>query len=109
MINLLDAGHSPSRLEIVGYSMGAQIGAVAARYLKVNSSMYVLPRLVALEPAPISSELKMNSTDASFVVTIHTTTLFSDVSSTGSINFWVNGAETQPMCFGFLGIRKYFC
>lgn len=87
--------------------MGAQIGAVAARYMKANSSN-VLPRLVALEPAPISSELKMNSSDASFVMTIHTTTIFSDVSSTGSINFWVNGAETQPMCFGFLGIRKYF-
>lgn len=41
----------------------------------------------------------MGPSDAAFVMTAHTETRsFGSADSLGQTNFWINGAETQPMC-----------
>lgn len=89
------AGYDLSKLEIVGYDLGAQIGALTAR------SIPFFPRLTGLDPAFIVYPMNkaLSSSDAVFVITIHTEKRsFGDEGSVGHLNGWFNGAEQQPMC-----------
>lgn len=56
-----------------------------------------MPRIVGLEPA-ILSPVKLSSSDAAFVMTVHTGVAFSDSSVIGHVGFFPNGGIAQPMC-----------
>jgi dienelactone hydrolase len=97
----MNAGYEKSKIEIVGFSLGAQIGALVAR------SIPNFPRLTALDPGQVPSiplagnpvGKILSSSDALFVMTIHTETdSFGDKKSLGHVNGWFNGANRQPMC-----------
>lgn len=98
-MKLLDAGLNLSKLELVGFSIGAQIAGFAARIVK-SSSRYIVPRVVGLEPAKFAP-INLSSADADFVVTIHTGNVFGESSVVGHANFWVNSGVEQPMCTFF--------
>lgn len=108
---LVTAGANLSNFEIVGFSLGAQVGALTAR------SIPSFPRLTGLDPGQIPSiplvgnpvGKLLSSSDANFVMTIHTEKRsFGDANSVGHANFWVNGAEQQPMCLRAFSIGDYF-
>lgn len=97
----MDAGYEKSKIEIVGFSLGAQIGALVAR------SIPNFTRLTGLDPGQVPNipftgnpvGKALSSTDALFVMTIHTETdSFGDKNSLGHVNGWFNGANRQPMC-----------
>lgn len=101
----MKSGYDLSKIEIVGFSLGAQIGALTSRSIPNFS------KLTGLDPGQVpkvpfmdfSIEKVINSNDANFVVTIHTEKRsFGDENSVGHANFWFNGAERQPMCIRFL-------
>lgn len=98
IIQLLDDGLTLSTLELVGFSLGAQIGGYVARNINSSSSnLYTVPRVVGLDPARFSM-LKLSPIDATFVMTVHTGNIFGDPDVRGDVAFYVNGGVEQPMC-----------
>lgn len=108
IVQLLKAGLNLSKLELVGFSLGAQIAGYVARNINSNSShQYIVPRVVGLEPAKLSKD-NLKKGDASFVMTMHTETVLGEGTSIGDVNFVVNGGIIQPMCGGIVGFGKIF-
>lgn len=58
-----------------------------------------------------NSPVNLGSTDAAFVLTIHTEELFSEPSITGHLAFFINNGKNQPMCkkFFFLAFDDAIC
>lgn len=101
IIPLMDAGLPSSKLELLGYSLGAEISGYVGRFLKsLSKKRYYTSRIVGLEPA-IKAPVPLNWNDSPFVVTVHTGNKISMVSAVGHVNFWVNGGVTQPGCGNF--------
>ena len=77
-IRLCDAGQAAARLHLVGFSLGAQIQAIASRNVQSQTNRrLVIGRLTGLDPAQIQSILqpltgRLSQNDAAFVDSIHT-------------------------------------
>jgi predicted alpha/beta-fold hydrolase len=93
----LNAGLDAKKFELVGFSLGGQLSGYIGRKVKSLSGNFVVPRIIALEPA-ILSPINLNKNDATFVVTIHTENQFSNPLIVGHVAFWPNGGVRQPVC-----------
>lgn len=96
MINLFNAGLNHLTFEVVGFSIGAQFGGYVGRKIRKRSKI-ILPRIVGLEPG-IASPENLSSSDATFVMTIHTGEVFGERNVIGHVGFYPNGGKNQPMC-----------
>lgn len=76
---LFDLGSGPALMHLVGFSLGAQIQSLAARAVRTQSSRSI-GRLTGLDPGQLGvfETLlgRLSSTDATFVDTIHTESMF---------------------------------
>lgn len=104
-IRLLDNGHPMERLHLVGFSLGAQIQAIASRAVQTRTNRrLVVGRLTGLDPVQVQTVLlpligRLSSADASFVDSIHTEgESFGDHQSIGHVAYFVNGGVAQPFC-----------
>ncbi|CAL8137119.1 unnamed protein product [Orchesella dallaii] len=93
-----------SQVHVVGFSLGAQIGAVAGLEL-LKRSGEKLARISALDPAGPKyknggPENRLDDTDAAFVDVYHTNRLGfgNDRKNIGHANFYINGGNQQPEC-----------
>lgn len=108
-VRLCDAGIHPNRLHLVGFSLGAQIQAIASRNVQARTNRrIVVGRLTGLDPGQVHQvpQLgRLSSNDAAFVDTIHTESIgFGEHESIGHVGYFVNGGNTQPFCSGLLAM-----
>ena len=115
-IRLCDAGQAPTRLHLVGFSLGAQIQAIASRNVQnITEGRIVIGRLTGLDPGQIQSVLipitgRLSSSDAAFVDSIHTEGVgFGDHLSIGHVSYWVNGGVQQPFCTSVINSVRWTC
>ena len=95
LINLFDAGLNHLTFDVVGFSIGAQFAGYVGRKIRKRSEK-ILQRIVGLEPG-IASPENLSSSDATFVMTIHTGNVFGETNVIGHVGFYPNG-NSQPMC-----------
>ncbi len=102
-IKFVEAGVPSSRLHLVGFSLGAQIQAIASRNVQnLTNRRVVVGRLTGLDPGQVHltpSLGRLSSEDAAFVDTIHTeSSMFAEHLSAGHVSYFVNGGNSQPFC-----------
>ncbi|XP_063979839.1 pancreatic triacylglycerol lipase-like [Diachasmimorpha longicaudata] len=95
---ILEGGISPSRIHVIGHSMGAHVAGTVGRTIGFS-----LSRITGLDPAgPFFHVLnkKLSHKDAQFVDIIHTDAgAYGLARRTGSVDFWPNrGLRIQPGC-----------
>lgn len=95
-------------VHIIGFSLGAQIAGMISNYLESGK----LPRITGLDPAQplfnnVTSEQKLDASDADFVDIIHTDAFRGAPNITGHADFYVNGGHHQPGCTNFMSLS--FC
>jgi pancreatic lipase-related protein 2 len=115
-IRLCDAGQAANRLHLIGFSLGAQIQAIASRNVQSNTRRRLtVGRLTGLDPGQIQSVLipltgRLSSSDAAFVDSIHTEGVgFGDHQSVGHVSYWVNGGVQQPFCTSAINTVRQTC
>lgn len=103
--NLFNSGYNSGFMNLVGFSIGAQIMARASRRVQDRSNRRnVIGRLTGLDPFDlgiISSVTvgRLSSADAQLVESVHTEGVsIGDHESQGHVAFFVNGGVTQPFC-----------
>ncbi|XP_070498560.1 lipase member H-B-like [Chironomus tepperi] len=116
LINLFDNGYSSGLMNLLGFSLGAQILARSSRQVQNQSSRrHIIGRLTGLDPwslGPINSITigTMSSADAQWVESIHTEgAQRGDLESRGHVSFFVNGGVAQPMCTQALPTARWDC
>ena len=114
MIKLFQAGYSPEKVHIIGFSLGGQIAGIIGRNVFSKSdSQYKIARITGLDPGqlpPLFGSIiqLLNENDAEFVDTIHTETESFGIRDTvGTVSFWVNGGRVQPMCRSIIPLSKF--
>ncbi|KAL1491515.1 hypothetical protein ABEB36_012102 [Hypothenemus hampei] len=108
MVSLVPLGVDPTRIHVVGFSLGAHVSGLAGNNLQkaLGTSFY---RITGLDPAlpffaTLKNDWKLDKSDADFVDVIHTSAgTFGKVEATGHVDFYVNGGSLQPACQS----RKY--
>ncbi|XP_057366814.1 inactive pancreatic lipase-related protein 1-like [Daphnia carinata] len=95
---LVNQGTPLSSFHLIGFSMGAHVVGNAGGLLVSGK----LPRITGLDPAandfPLESlDTRLDTTDASFVDVIHTSSV-AFISATGHADFYPNGGVLQPGC-----------
>ena len=115
-IRLCDAGVPAARLHLVGFSLGAQIQAIASKTVQTRTNRrLVVGRLTGLDPGQIQAVLipligRLSASDAAFVDSIHTEGVgFGDHQSIGHVNFMVNGGLAQPFCTSIINTIAQTC
>lgn len=111
LIDLNAAGLSPSKVHLVGHSLGGQMcGLIGNGLQKKSKNTLIVDRVTGLDPAGplfynnlhiVSDDVReMTPKDAVFVDVIHTDAGFlGDVNSCGQIDFWPNsGTRFAPDC-----------
>ncbi|CAD7079403.1 unnamed protein product [Hermetia illucens] len=105
ILDMIDKGLSVERLHLVGHSLGAQMAGVIGRTIQRESNGAIkLPRISALDPAYPAfygkDSVHLSEKDAELVDVIHTDSgVYGAPISTGTVDFWPNGAEgQQPGC-----------
>jgi pimeloyl-ACP methyl ester carboxylesterase len=102
-----------TQVDLVGFSLGAQIAGETAKQVTAKSSDgYKVDSIVGLDPGKLSfvtgglSDLK--SGDAKFVAVAHCETNdFGSSTASGDVRFWVNGGKNQPGCID-LPLSEFF-
>lgn len=101
MLNfLLDSSVKPSRIHIIGYSLGSQIAGYAAHRLPGKSK---IARITGLDPVGFSFYQRsvdpiLSDEDAHFVDCIHTSLGTLTSVKVGHADFYPNGGMYQPNC-----------
>ncbi|CAK9814362.1 Pancreatic triacylglycerol lipase (Fragment) [Anthophora quadrimaculata] len=96
---LVSQGMDPSKLTIVGHSLGAHVAGLSSHYAKAKAN-YV----VALDPAMPNFLLagpgnRVSTEDAKFVQVIHTNGgVLGYVKAIGHVDFYPNGGRLQAGC-----------
>lgn len=115
-IRLADNGYPATRIHLVGFSLGAQVQAVASRTVQTRTNRrHVIGRLTGLDPGQIQTALipligRLNSNDAAFVDSIHTEGVgFGDHLSRGLVFYMVNGGNAQPFCTSIINTIAQTC
>lgn len=111
-IKFCEAGFPPSRLHLVGFSLGAQIQAIASRNVQsLTNRRIVVGRLTGLDPGQVHlvPQLgRLSSADAAFVDSIHTESVgFGEHASVGHVSYFVNGGHVQPFCTIFVTVCSH--
>ena len=103
-------------MNLLGFSLGAQIMARASRQVQSRSSRrHIISRLTGLDPYNLGAISgitigSLSSTDAQWVESIHTeSSNRGDHGSRGHIAFFVNGGVAQPMCTQTLPTTRWDC
>ncbi|KAG5878265.1 hypothetical protein JTB14_026701 [Gonioctena quinquepunctata] len=98
---LVQKGMNLSDLHVIGFSLGAQIAGFVGQYITCGK----LPRITGLDPAgplytEVSTENRLDPTDAEFVDVIHTNGgFFGYKDPCGHVDFFPNGGgPLQPGC-----------
>lgn len=99
---IIDLGLEPTEVTVVGHSLGAHVAGFTGKAIQAMGES--LGVIVGLDPAYlgyliIGPETRLNSNDALYVMTIHTSTL-GFYSPIGTGNFFPNWSLSQPGCSG---------
>lgn len=118
----MENGYDVTKLHLAGHSLGGQtVGKISRHLREITHGKHIIPLIVALDPAgkkvdgnfnfPSSNQLisgpgferntydgfeTVSSTDAKFVVVIHSSTILGMDPQIGTIDFFPNGGVTQP-------------
>nr|WIM01343.1 pancreatic lipase-like A3 [Limnephilus flavicornis] len=98
----VQAGVNPSKIHLLGHSLGAHISGFAGKAYIALSGGSKIGRITGMDPAGpcffgSPGDLTLNGTDATFVDTIHTDGgLFGIIQPLGQVDYYVNGGEDQP-------------
>nr|CAD7193722.1 unnamed protein product [Timema douglasi] len=110
LFDMLTLGANPSKMHVIGFSLGAHIAGCAGHILQNRGVK--LGRITGLDPAsPIFKNhhlldpyRKLDASDADFVDIIHTdgspiwTDGFGLLRQSGHVDFFPNGGREQPSC-----------
>lgn len=103
-------------MNLLGFSLGAQILARASRRVQALSSrQHIIGRLTGLDPwnlGPITGITigRLSSADAQWVESIHTENPNrGDHSSMGHVQFYFNGGLSQPQCTSIIPTSRWDC
>lgn len=115
-VRICDAGVPAERLHLVGFSLGAQIQAIASRTVQQSTNRrLVVGRLTGIDPGQIQAVLipligRLSANDAAFVDSIHTEGVgFGDHQSIGHVSYMVNGGVAQPFCSSIINTIAQTC
>lgn len=115
-VRICDAGVPAERLHLVGFSIGAQIQAIASRTVQQSTNhRLVVGRLTGIDPGQIQAVLipligRLSANDAAFVDSIHTESVgFGDLLSIGHVSYMVNGGVAQPFCTSVINTIAQTC
>jgi pancreatic lipase-related protein 2 len=120
LANLTDLGLDPTKLELVGLSLGGQtMSFIAKNYREITGKN--ISSMTALDPTGscfrnLGPDQRLDASDADFVVKVATNIDgYGLATPVGHVNFYVNGGEYQPGDIWFLPcgglcshIRSYF-
>lgn len=100
-----------SNFHLVGFSFGGQLWGIVGRLIiEKTGNRFKIPRITGLDPGqspPFINSKQLNENDAAFVDTIHVETQsYGSATAIGKVNFWVNGATSQPMCKHFVDLSE---
>ncbi|CAG9802067.1 unnamed protein product [Chironomus riparius] len=116
LIALFNNGYNSGFMNLIGFSLGAQIMARASRRVQDRSNRrHIIGRLTGLDPfnlGAISSVTvgRLSSADAQLVESVHTEgERIGDHESQGHVAFFVNGGLTQPFCTDALPGNRADC
>ncbi|CAG9801916.1 unnamed protein product [Chironomus riparius] len=116
LLEIFDRGYNSGLMNLLGFSLGAQIMARASRQVQSRSNRrHIVSRLTGLDPwnlGAISSITvgRLSSSDAQWVESVHTeSSNRGDHESRGHIAFFVNGGVAQPMCTQTLPTTRWDC
>lgn len=115
-IRLIDNGVPAANFHLIGFSLGAQIHAIASRTVQSRTNRrLVVGRLTGLDPGQIQTVLipligRLSSADAAFVDSVHTESVgFGDSQSIGHVSYQVNGGVAQPFCSSIITTIAQTC
>ncbi|XP_072948277.1 pancreatic lipase-related protein 2-like [Epargyreus clarus] len=101
LVQLTRAGLNPSKLELLGFSLGGQtVSYIASNFQKLTGQN--ISRITALEPAgpcfrTLGVDDRLDASNADFVQVVHTNIDgFGMAAKMGHVDFYVNGGEYQP-------------
>jgi hypothetical protein len=101
LIAMINAGYNLQNLDVVGFSLGAQLAGNTGRQLKSKTAgSKSFPRIVGLEPAKYTA-VNLGTNDADFVMTTHTGNFYGETNVVGHVGFYYNGGVYQPGCLSF--------
>ncbi|XP_026727687.1 lipase member H-A-like [Trichoplusia ni] len=106
LVQLTQNGLDPSKLELLGFSLGCHTASFIARHYQTMTGRNI-STLTALEPSgPCFRNLgpndRLDASNADFVQVIHTNIDgYGMATPMGHIDFYVNGGEYQPSDIGF--------
>ncbi|CAH2056882.1 unnamed protein product, partial [Iphiclides podalirius] len=101
LAQLTQSGLDPSRLELLGFSLGAHTASYTAKNYQLLTGRNI-SRIYGLEPAgpcfrDLGSADRLAASDADFVQVVHTNIDgFGMAARMGHVDFYVNGGEFQP-------------
>lgn len=102
---LFGAQRNFERLHLIGFSLGAHVASFASNIVQRHTAV-LFDRLTGLDPAlpfftTTSRASKLDRTDARFVDVVHTNAgIFGKIETSGHIDFYMNGGQTQSACVG---------
>lgn len=101
LAHLTEAGLDPSRLDLLGFSLGGQtVSYIAKNFRRITGRN--ISTIVALEPSGpcfrfLPAEDRLTASDADFVQVLHTNIDgYGMAARMGHVDFYVNGGEFQP-------------
>ncbi|CAK1590752.1 unnamed protein product [Parnassius mnemosyne] len=103
LARLVKKGTEPSKIHMIGHSLGSHISGFAGKTLARLTGRR-LGRISALDPAGpcfshVAPELRLKNTDADFVDVIHTDSgVYGLRDPIGHVDYYPNGGSQQPNC-----------
>lgn len=101
LVQLFQSGLDPSKLELLGFSLGGQTISYIAKNFQLTTGKNI-SKITALEPSgpcfrSLNPDERLNAADADFVEVIHTNIDgYGMAARMGHVDFYVNGGEYQP-------------
>ncbi|XP_026752843.3 pancreatic lipase-related protein 3-like isoform X2 [Galleria mellonella] len=101
--DIIKAGQDPSKITLIGHSLGAHIAGITGQKVYQTTKKKVA-RIAALDPAGpcfgnASSVNRLNKEDAEYVDVIHTNAgILGLIEPVGHKDFYANGGKSQPGC-----------
>ncbi|XP_063542768.1 phospholipase A1-like [Cydia strobilella] len=100
---MVNKGHSPAGIYIIGHSLGAHISGFTGKTF-TNLTGHQVGRITGLDPAGpcfshVEPELRLKATDAEFVDVIHTDGgVYGLKDPVGQVDYYPNSGKQQPNC-----------
>ncbi|XP_063369733.1 phospholipase A1-like [Cydia amplana] len=100
---MVNKGHNPSGIHIIGHSLGAHISGFTGKTF-ANLTGHRVGRITGLDPAGpcfshVEPELRLKATDADYVDVIHTDAgVYGLKDPVGQVDYFPNSGSQQPNC-----------